>query len=117
MIQPEKIQIQERQALLDTIYVIGGKWRLMILRSICDGNSKFAEIERSIPGITARMLSRELKAMELNEIISREAHAHNFKIIAYRLTDYSKSFAPVVRAMIEWGISHREKMHRKTHQR
>jgi hypothetical protein len=54
-------QKAEVQALQDTIYVIGGKRKLPIINSICNGNKRFREIERSIPGITTRMLSRELK--------------------------------------------------------
>ena len=57
-------QAEEVRALQDTIYVIGGKWRLPIINSICNGNKRFREIERSIPGITTRMLSKELKEME-----------------------------------------------------
>lgn len=50
------------QALQDTLDVIGSKWRVQILASICvGGNNRFREIERSIPGLTTRMLSRELK--------------------------------------------------------
>ncbi len=49
-------QAAEIRALQDTIYVIGGKWKLPIINSICNGNKRFREIERSIPGITTRML-------------------------------------------------------------
>src|ERR1700744_1779713 len=61
----------EVQALQDTIYVIGGKWKLPIINSICNGNRRFGGIGRSIPGITSRMLSRELKEMEANKLIVR----------------------------------------------
>jgi len=52
-------------------YVIGGKWKLPIINSICNGNKRFREIERSIPGLTTSMLSRELKDMEANQLIKR----------------------------------------------
>ncbi|WP_459641065.1 winged helix-turn-helix transcriptional regulator, partial [Flavobacterium sp. CGRL2] len=65
----ERNQKEEVQALQDTLHVLGGKWRLPIINSICNGNHRFREIERSIPGITTRMLSRELKEMELNMLI------------------------------------------------
>ena len=54
-------QQEEIQALQDTLYVLGGKWKLPIINSICNGNKRFRDIERSIPGITTRMLSKELK--------------------------------------------------------
>ena len=53
-----RVHSEEVQALQDTIYVIGGKWKLPIINSICNGNTRFRDIERSIPGLTSRMLSR-----------------------------------------------------------
>ena len=49
-------QKEEFQALQDTLYVLGGKWKLPIINSICNGNTRFKEIKQSIPGITSRML-------------------------------------------------------------
>lgn len=103
-------QAKEVQALQDTIYVIGGKWRLPIINSICNGNKRFREIERSIPGITTRMLSKELKAMELNKLITRTVTADIPVLVEYESTDYCKTFGPMILAMIDWGISHREKI-------
>ncbi|WP_221392819.1 helix-turn-helix domain-containing protein [Dyadobacter sp. NIV53] len=103
-------QKQEVQALQDTIYVIGGKWRLPIINSICNGNKRFREIERSIPGITTRMLSKELKEMELNKLITRTVYADTPVLIEYESTEYCKTFAPVILSMIDWGIQHRIKV-------
>lgn len=97
------------QILQDTLYVIGGKWRVQVLYSIYMGNKRFREIERSIPGITTRMLSRELKLMELNKLIVRTAKKSP-ATIEYTATQYSESLVNVVEAMINWGIAHREKI-------
>lgn len=101
-------QAKEIQALQDAIYVIGGKWKLPIINSICNGNRRFREIERSIPGITTRMLSRELKEMELNNLITRTVHTDIPVLIEYESTDYCKTFGPVILTMIEWGMEHRK---------
>ena len=98
------------QALQDTLYVIGGKWRVQVLYSIYLGNKRFREIERSIPGITTRMLSKELKAMEVNKLITRTVHSTTPVKIEYTPTAYSESFAEVIEAMINWGLKHREKI-------
>ncbi len=103
-------QTREVQALQDTIYVIGGKWKLPIINSICNGNKRFREIERSIPGITTRMLSRELKEMEMNKLITRTVYPDTPVLIEYESTDYCKTFAPVILAMIDWGVAHRMKV-------
>jgi DNA-binding HxlR family transcriptional regulator len=106
-------QSEEVQALQDTIYVIGGKWRLPIINAICNGNKRFREIERSIPGITTRMLSRELKDMELNKLITRTVYDETPVLVEYESTDYCKTFGPVILAMIAWGKDHRKKITQK----
>lgn len=101
-------QAEEVRALQDTIYVIGGKWRLPIINSICNGNKRFREIERSIPGITTRMLSRELKEMELNKIIKRTVYPDSPVLVEYESTEYCTTFGNIILEMIKWGIEHRK---------
>ena len=103
-------QRQEVQALQDTIYVVGGKWRLPIINSICNGNKRFREIERSIPGITTRMLSRELKEMEANGLIQRTVIPSRPVVVEYNSTDYCHSFGDIILEMIKWGKHHRERL-------
>lgn len=98
----------EIQALQDTLYVIGGKWRLPIINSICNGNKRFREIERSIPGITTRMLSKELKDMEMNKLITRTVYPNSPVLIEYESTGYCKTFGPIILEMIKWGVEHRK---------
>ncbi|HEY9260969.1 helix-turn-helix domain-containing protein [Chitinophaga sp.] len=103
-------QAEEIQALQDCIYVVGGKWRLPIINSICNGNKRFREIERSIPGITTRMLSRELKDLELNKLIKRTANPGPPVLVAYDATAYCKTFAGIILEMIKWGKQHRKEI-------
>jgi DNA-binding HxlR family transcriptional regulator len=105
-----RVQKDEVQALQDTIYVIGGKWKLPIINSLCNGNSRFREIERSIPGITTRMLSRELKDMEANQLIKRTVTDTTPVTVAYSPTDYCQSFGDIILEMIKWGKDHRERL-------
>jgi DNA-binding HxlR family transcriptional regulator len=105
-----RVQKDEVQALQDTIYVIGGKWKLPIINSLCNGNTRFREIERSIPGITTRMLSRELKEMEANQLIKRTVIDTTPVIVAYSPTDYCHSFGDIILEMIKWGKDHRERL-------
>ncbi|MCR8557313.1 helix-turn-helix transcriptional regulator [Mucilaginibacter sp. BJC16-A38] len=102
-------QKEEVQALQDTIYVVGGKWRLMIINSICNGNRRFRDIYRSIPEMSTRMLSRELKDMEANQLIKRTVIPAYPVIVEYTETDYCLSFGGIILEMINWGKMHREK--------
>jgi DNA-binding HxlR family transcriptional regulator len=106
-------QKEEVQALQDTIYVIGGKWKLPIINSICNGNKRFRDIERSIPGITTRMLSRELKEMEANQLITRTVTPLSPVLVEYTATSYCRSFGEIILEMIKWGKNHREKIIKK----
>ncbi|WP_312285876.1 winged helix-turn-helix transcriptional regulator [Chryseobacterium gleum] len=77
---------EELRALQDTLCFIGGKWRIPIINSICNGNRRFRKIERSIPGITTRMLSKELKEMELNKLVKRTVYPEIPVLIEYEPT-------------------------------
>jgi len=101
-------QAEEVQALQDTIYVIGGKWKLPIINSLCNGNKRFRDIQRSIPGITTRMLSKELKEMELNKLVNRTVYNDSPVLVEYTVTSYCKSFGDIILEMIKWGKEHRE---------
>lgn len=101
-----KKQEEDVKALQDTIYVIGGKWKLPILNSMCDGNKRFREIERSIPKITTRMLSKELKELEINGFITRKVIDNTPVQVIYEFNEYAKTLVPVLKAMIKWGKEH-----------
>jgi len=101
-------QEEELRALQDTLYFIGGKWRLPIINSICNGNRRFREIERSIPGITTRMLSKELKEMEMSKLVKRTVYADTPVLVEYEPTEHCRSFGKVIQEMIDWGKSHRK---------
>jgi DNA-binding HxlR family transcriptional regulator len=102
---------KELAALLDTIYVIGGKWKMPIIFAICKGHQhRFRELERSVTGITSRMLSLELKEMELNKLITRTVYPETPVRIEYEITDYCKTLVPMLQSMVDWGLLHREKI-------
>ncbi|MBO9690655.1 MULTISPECIES: helix-turn-helix domain-containing protein [unclassified Chryseobacterium] len=103
----ERDQNEELRALQDTLYFIGGKWRIPVINSICNGNRRFREIERSIPGITTRMLSKELKDMELNKLVKRTVYPETPVLIEYEPTEYCRTFGKIIMEMINWGREHR----------
>jgi len=94
----------------DTQYVIGGKWKLPIIISIYHGHKRFNEILTSIPRITNRVLSKELRHLEENELITRKVYDDYPARIEYSLTDYCHSLTEVLEAMEKWGKQHRERI-------
>ena len=108
-VKTEQIE-NELKALQDTIYVIGGKWKLPIIHSLCNSNKRFRDIERSIPGITTRMLSRNLKELEDNKLITRTVYADLPVTVEYEFTEYANEYGILINEMIEWGKKHRKKI-------
>jgi DNA-binding HxlR family transcriptional regulator len=94
----------------DAFDVISGKWKLMILISISSGNKRFREIERSIPRITSKVLAKELKDLEEHLLIKRTVYDESPVLVEYTTTEYSKSLQPVIEALRNWGVNHREKV-------
>jgi len=92
----------------DALYVIGGKWRLKIILALFDGSSRFNEIQRVVAGISAKVLTTELKHLELNSFIKRGTNETT--VTHYELTDYSQTLRSVVHALHNWGKAHREKI-------
>lgn len=98
------------QAVQDALFVIGGKWKLMILISLSHGNSRFTEIEKSIPKLSSKVLSKELKDLEENKLIRRTVVEDYPVSINYTLTDYAKTLGKVISELRDWGANHREKI-------
>lgn len=98
----------------DTLDVIGGKWKLLILISVWEGNKHFREIERSIPKLSTKVLSKELKDMEANHLLTRTV-INGFPVrTEYKATEHSKSLKKVILELHNWGLSHRKKVIAKT---
>jgi len=91
----------------DTLNVISGKWKLPIIGSVLFGKKRFTEIQRNIPKITPRMLSKELKELELNGMIIRKVYDSTPVTVEYELSKSGKLITGVLDKMIEWGIEHR----------
>ena len=102
--------IQFVLAVNDTLNVISGKWKIPIIATMSFGKQRFTEIQRNIPKITPRMLSKELKELELNGIVKRTVYDSTPVTIEYELTESAKQLSDVMNSMIKWGINHRRGM-------
>lgn len=91
-------------AVSDTLYAVGGKWKLMIIMAMARGSKRFTEIQRQVSGISARVLSSELKELEMNGYIIKKVENGYPVSIEYELLPYSQTLEEVVNAMTKWGI-------------
>ena len=97
-------------SIADALYVIGGKWKLRIIVALKEGNKRFNEMQRTIEGISAKVLSAELKDLELNGFIRRNVFTGTPVVVEYELTEYCETLDDVLNALSAWGAMHREKV-------
>lgn len=83
--------------------VIGGKWKLVILNNLFGGTKRFGELRRAMPNITQRMLTRQLRELETDELVHRKVYAQVPPKVEYSLTNTGESLEPIVRKIDEWG--------------
>ncbi|SNR15694.1 winged helix-turn-helix transcriptional regulator [Tenacibaculum jejuense] len=104
----KKCQASYVLAVNDTLNVLNGKWKLPIIASLLYGRKRFKDIQANIDKITPRMLSKELKDLEMNGIVLRIVQDSRPVLIEYELTESGKTITKVLDSMVEWGLKHRE---------
>ncbi|WP_129020356.1 MULTISPECIES: winged helix-turn-helix transcriptional regulator [Edaphocola] len=92
----------------DALDAISGKWKLQVIIAIAAGNHRFTEIERSIPGITPKVLNKELKDLEQQLLVKRTVHDSTPVLVTYEMTRHAKSLEPVIAMLRDWGKKHRK---------
>jgi len=97
----------------DALYVLTGKWKLPIMIALRHGNKRFGELRDAIPNITERMLSKELKSLEMNQLVDRRVHATTPVTVEYTLTAHGYSLDDVIEALGKWGSTHRKRLMKK----
>lgn len=96
---------------MDTMDLLSGRWKFVILLALWFGDKmRFKEIQRNIPGITGKVLSKELKQLEEHGIVTRTVHDTAPIAVVYELTPYGRTLDKVISSLREWGVKHRKKM-------
>ncbi len=85
--------------------------KLKIIIALSEGNKRFNELQRTVQGISARVLSNELKDLEENGFVVRNVYADSTPVLVeYELTDYADTLSDVLTALRAWGRCIREKI-------
>lgn len=98
-----------KMAIRDTLDVVGGKWKLVLISVLLDGKRGFNELSREA-GISPRILSKELQELEMNGLVSRQVCPTKPVTVQYELTPYSATLTEVLTAMEKWGAQHRKRI-------
>ncbi len=101
----KQVQLRDVQDVID---IIGGRWRGAILASLCDKEKRFNELKRDLGSITPRTLTKELKYLEMNKLLVREADSERSIMVRYCLTKHGKSLEPLIGSIVSWGQKHRK---------
>jgi DNA-binding HxlR family transcriptional regulator len=90
--------------------MLNGKWKLPLIIALTSGPMRFNEIQRALDGITPKILSKELRELEMNEFVERKVFSTTPVSIIYELTPYSRSLEKVLEELRNWGIQHRQRI-------
>src|SRR3954465_11774236 len=82
-------------AIADALYVIGGKWKLRIIVALTEGNKRFNELQRLVEGISSKVLSTELKELEMNGFVNRKVFTGTPVVVKYELSEYAETLSGV----------------------
>jgi len=100
---------KDLMAVHDTMDVLSGKWKISIITSICYFNKRrFSNILNDVPGISNKMLSKELKELEMNLLIKRTVLDTQPITVEYQLTEYGLTLQNIIKSLADWGKEHRK---------
>lgn len=89
---------------------IGGKWKGVILFHVQGGTRRFNELRRLIPDITQRMLTKQLRELETDQIIARKVYSEIPPKVEYSMTEFGKTLSPILFALKKWGNEYIDKL-------
>ncbi|RDW19435.1 transcriptional regulator [Oceanobacillus arenosus] len=110
-------KIPEYCRVEDALGILVGKWKpIILLHLLQEGTKRFNELKRSMPGITQKMLTKQLRELEDEDIINRVVYPQVPPKVEYSITEYGKSLEPILEAMHDWGTKHTMHKRKKLNQ-
>jgi DNA-binding HxlR family transcriptional regulator len=94
----------------DALDILSGKWKLPIIISLSFGNKRFGQMSKQIPGITDKMLSKELRDLEINQLIKRTVYDSVPVVVEYSMTPYGRTLEKLIDELQNWGLKHRKRI-------
>lgn len=86
-----------------TLTLIGDKWKVLILRDLLEGTRRFSQLKRSVGGVSQKVLTAQLRAMEASGLVHRRVYPEVPPRVEYSLTEEGRSLSPILEAMRTWG--------------
>lgn len=100
---------KEIRAVQDSMDVLNGKWKISVISSICYYNKRrFSDILNDVEGISNKMLSKELKELEINKLVKRTILDTQPITVQYELTEHGLTLKTIIKNLTDWGVEHRK---------
>ena len=104
-------QKKRMRSVQDAMDALNGKWKIAIISSVCCyGKRRFSDILNDVEGVSNRMLSKELKELEINQLVKRTVLATQPITVEYELTEHGNTLQTIISNLTCWGIEHRKKI-------
>lgn len=100
----------ECQRMTEVLGVVGDKWTVLVVMALREGPRRFNDLKRAIGGVSQQMLTRTLKALERDGMVSRTVHPTVPPQVEYALTPLGHSLAEPLRALGVWAKGHLEEI-------
>ena len=84
--------------------MIGGVWKVIIIRELLDGTRRYGQLHRALVGVTHKMLTQQLRELENDGVVHREVYREVPPKVEYSLTPLGAQLAPLLDTMREWGV-------------
>jgi len=102
-------------AIKDTMELLSGKWKIQIIGALMrNGTMRFMDLLREVDGIAAKMLSKELQELEINELVKRTVCDTKPITVEYEMTTYGRTLEKVIAELAHWGEQHRKRIFKKS---
>lgn len=88
-----------------TMDMLSGKWKSLMLWHLHSGTLRYKELERIVPGVSQKMLTKQLKELERDGLLIRTVYPEIPPKVEYSLTDLGKSAFPILEMMHQWGVN------------
>ncbi|MBR1470415.1 MAG: helix-turn-helix transcriptional regulator [Lachnospiraceae bacterium] len=93
-----------------TVSLIGSKWKLLIMRNLLVRPWRFNELQKSLDGISQKVLTDSLRSMEADGIITRTVYPEVPPRVEYALSELGESMRPIIKSMENWGMEYKNSM-------
>lgn len=98
------------EALRHALLAVNGKWKLQIIVALQAGTRHFRGLERTVPGISTKVLAKELKDLEAHQFIARTVHPGPPVVVEYHVLPYARSLDPIIEVLSAWGRQHQQRL-------